>query len=80
MAIESKNLENIFCLANQFENFSDDKFVRIAYETELNTVEIEIISAESFETLKSIKYKIETQEDIDELENILEMYVQKEEE
>ena len=79
MRLGSKELENIFSLANQFEDFCSDKFIRLIYNIEFSTVEIEVVNLETLETLKHITYKIETQEDIEELENILEMYVQKEE-
>jgi len=40
-------------------------------------VEIEILSRNNFETLKRIEYQIKTKEDIDELSNILGIYIAK---
>ena len=80
MSLESKNLKNIFSLVDKFQDLCINKTIRVTYEAKLNIIEIEISDTETYEILKQIKYKIERQEDLDELENILEMYVQKEEE
>lgn len=79
MSLENKNLQNVFSLVNKFQGLCSNKTIKVIYEAEFNAIEIKIKNTKTYEILKQIKYKIETQEDLDELENILEMYVQKEE-
>lgn len=78
MKLESKDLDNIFQLVNHFCGICKDKLIRLVYEPDFETIEIEVIDADSLETLKSIRYKTLCQEDLEELEDILRMYIDKE--
>ena len=78
MKLESKELDNIFQLVNHFCGICKDKLIRLVYEPDFETVEVEVVNINTLETLKLIRYKILCQEDLEELEGILKMYIEKE--
>ena len=78
MKLESDDLDNLFSLVNHFTGICKDKIIRLTYEPGFDAVEIEVVDVESLETLKLIGYKILSQEDLKELEDILQMYISNE--
>ena len=77
MKSESKDLNILLDLVNQYEGLSKDTTIRLTYTAITDMVEIEILSRNDFETLKRIEYQIKTKEDIDELANIIGIYIAK---
>lgn len=78
MKLESKDLDNIFQLVNHFCGICKDKLIRLVYEPDFETIEIEVVNTDTLETLKLIRYKISCQEDLEDLEDILKIYIEKE--
>lgn len=77
MKLESKDLNMLLDLVNQYEGLSKDTTIRLTYTAITNMIEIEILRRNNFDILKRIEYQIKTKEDIDELANILGIYIAK---
>lgn len=76
--MEGKMFESLISLANQFERASDDKYMELSYSTNKKSISIAIIDVNNSSKLKEITYYTTKQEDIDELVNMMEMFVDKE--
>lgn len=76
--MENKKFDNLISLANQFERASDDKYIEIIYNSNSKSITLKIREIKTCKELKVVTYKGEALEDIEELENMLEMFVDKE--
>lgn len=76
--MENKIFDNLISLANQFERASDDKYIEIIYNSNSKSITLKIREIKTSKELKVITYKGEAIEDIEELENMLEMFIDKE--
>lgn len=76
--MENKKFDNLISLANQFERASDDKYIEIIYNSNSKSITLKIREIKTSKELKIVTYKGEALEDIEELENMLEMFVDKE--
>lgn len=76
--MENKKFDNLISLANQFERASDDKYIEIIYNSNSKSITLKIREIKTSKELKVVTYKGDALEDIEELENMLEMFVDKE--
>lgn len=76
--MNGKIFETLISLANQFERASDDKYMELTYSTNNNSISIVIKNLNNSSKLKEITYYTTKQEDIDELVNMMEMFVDRE--
>ncbi len=76
--MENKKFDNLISLANQFERASDDKYIEIIYNSNSKSITLKIREIKTCKELKVVTYKGDALEDIEELENMLEMFVDKE--
>ena len=76
--MENKIFDNLISLANQFERASDNKYIEIIYNSNSKSITLKIREIKTSKELKVITYKGEAIEDIEELENMLEMFIDKE--
>lgn len=76
--MENKKFDNLISLANQFERASDDKYIEIIYNSNSKSITLKIREIKTCKELKVVTYKGYALEDIEELENMLEMFVDKE--
>ena len=78
--MEEKAFYNLLSLANRFEDISPNKHIEIIYSTDKKEITLNIIHTKTNTKLKSITYEHHAFRDIEELENMLEMFIDKEEE
>lgn len=76
--MENKKFDNLISLANQFERASDDKYIEIIYNSNSKSITLKIREIKTCKELKVVTYKGDAIADIEELENMLEMFVDKE--
>nr|DAP84631.1 MAG TPA: hypothetical protein [Caudoviricetes sp.] len=76
--MENKKFDNLISLANQFERASDDKYIEIIYNSNSKSITLKIREIKTCKELKVVTYKGDALADIEELENMLEMFVDKE--
>lgn len=76
--MENKKFDNLISLANQFERASDDKYIEIIYNSNSKSITLKIREIKTCKELKVVTYKGDALEDIEELENMIEMFVDKE--
>lgn len=76
--MENKKFDNLISLANQFERASDDKYIELIYNSNSKSITLKIREIKTCKELKVVTYKGDALEDIEELENMLEMFVDKE--
>lgn len=79
--MQDKIFDNLISLANQFERASDDKYIEVIYSSNSSgqkAITLKIRDIKTSKELKVITYKGVAIEDIEELENMLEMFIDKE--
>lgn len=76
--MENKKFDNLISLAHQFERASDDKYIEIIYNSNSKSITLKIREIKTCKELKVVTYKGDALADIEELENMLEMFVDKE--
>ena len=76
--MENKKFDNLISLANQFERASDDKYIEIIYNSNSKSITLKIREIKTCKELKVVTYIGDALADIEVLENMLEMFVDKE--